>query len=283
MTKRCTLSDGTETWKEYTDSIISSLHIHLCCAYRSNLGSEWHCAQGGDSRSRLYYIHSGHGEIAHHGRKFILHPGNLYLIPANTPHSHFCDTLDISWCHFTALFHTGVSFFSIFTPEYELPGHNVAHIGEKFAEMVEKFRDDSMESVVARSGLLMQILSPFLSGISRKSFDNYTQRAERFSRALKTIEDNLCGELRINDLANLSGMSSAHFSREFTKIFGCPPAKYIIRRRIENAQLRLMQSDDTIETIGTELGFCDGFHFSKNFSKIVGLSPGRYRRLCHIP
>jgi AraC-like DNA-binding protein len=236
-----------------------------------------------DSRSRLYYVHAGHGTVVHHSRRFVLEPGMLYLIPSNTSHDHACESLDISWCHFTAIFHTGVSFFSIFEPEYVLSARNIPRVDEMFQELIENFKTDSVPSIVARTGILMQLLSPFLSGISSKSFNMHMQRAERFEQALNHIENNIGSDLRIDDLAKLCAMSNSCFSREFSKIFGTPPAKYITQRRIENGQLRLLQTQDTVETIGISLGFCDGFHFSKSFRKIVGLSPGRYRKLCRIP
>jgi len=278
-------SDGDIVWKEFRqENVLSSLHIHLYCAYRTQLERSWNSEQACDSRARLYLIHSGSGKILHHNHTFDLMPGHLYLIPANTLHGHSCsDGLDISWCHFTALFHTGVNLFNVFEPQYELPIDNIKHAEHMFNELANDFSDNSPSSIVLRTGLLLQLLAPFFGSISTKEFEAYDKRAERFQQVLHVIENSLSIPPTVPELASQAGMSTAYFSRTFSETFKMAPARYILRRRIENTQISLLQSEDTIETIGIENGFHDGFHFSKTFKRIVGLSPGRYRTLCRTP
>ena len=285
MQIRKTISDGRNSWKEFShNSILSSMHLHLCCAYRTKLNKSWNSEQASDSRARLYFVHSGSGKILHHDHTFDLKPGNLYLIPANTLHGHSCSkTLDMSWCHFTALFHTGINLFNIFQPQYELPVNNIKHTERLFNEITNDFKDDSPSLIVLRTGILLQLLAPFFASININEFETYNQQAERFQNVLRTIESNLNNPPTIPELAAFSGMSTAYFSRQFSKVFRLSPSKYILSRRIENAQIQLLQSKETIETIGLKTGFHDGFHFSKTFKKIVGLSPGRYRTLCRTP
>ncbi len=285
MGKRGTVSDGIFTWHEFDrDDLLSTLHVHVHCAYRSKLGPDWQCRRAHDTRGRLYFILGGEAEVRHHEQTFRLVPNRLYLIPASTPHDHSCsDSLDLFWCHFSATLHTEVGLFTNLTPAYELAPGRPSRTRQLFAEMVTNFDDDSPSAVVARSGILLQLLAPFFDTLDREAFETRNNMIRQLSRALSAIEKRLGEHLTVAELADYVHMSPSHFSRRFVETFGVSPSRYVMLRRVENAQVRLIQGNDTIDTIGTELGFADGFHFSKTFKRITGISPSRYRQLCHMP
>jgi AraC family transcriptional regulator len=66
--------------------------------------------------------------------------------------------------------------------------------------------------------------------------------------------------------------------RLFKKHMGVTPHEYILRRRMETAQLLLKHSTLSIKEIAERLVFSDQYHFSNYFKKCSGMSPSRFRK-----
>jgi len=82
----------------------------------------------------------------------------------------------------------------------------------------------------------------------------------------------------VDRLAAVSGVSEAHFARSFKRAFGIPPHRYLLTRRIEQANTLLR---DTALSI-TEIAFATGWEslgtFGRVFRDINGRSPSAMRR-----
>jgi AraC-like DNA-binding protein len=285
MWTRATKTDTVSSWQEFErDDLLATLHVHVFCAYRSRLGPAWSCQRSCDSRSRLYFVHGGAGELRHHDGVFRLRPGGLYLLPAGTPHDHRCQRrLDLSWCHFAATLHTGLDLFARMQVPFELRPAAAARVPDLFADLIRLYHDDSLGAVLRRSGLLLQLLALFLEQADMAAWNRWHTRAAAFAPALAEIERRLHEPIAIAELAQRLHRHPATFTRAFKAALGVAPHQYQLRRRIEAAQLALAQGDDKLETIGTGLGFGDAFHFSRVFKKITGLAPARYRELIRSP
>lgn len=69
-----------------------------------------------------------------------------------------------------------------------------------------------------------------------------------------------------------------YVARCMNKEYGCSPMEYLLRYRIEQSKLMLMQTDYTIARIAEEVGFNQAPYFSSCFLKSEGISPRRYRQ-----
>lgn len=77
------------------------------------------------------------------------------------------------------------------------------------------------------------------------------------------------------------GQSPETFRKRFARVFGCSPAKYLARMRINRACDLLAQPAATNRSVAESIGFCDEFYFARSFKKIIGMPPGVFRRqLC---
>ncbi len=72
--------------------------------------------------------------------------------------------------------------------------------------------------------------------------------------------------------------SQAYMVRLFKKHMGVTPHEYILRRRLETAQLLLRHSTLSIKEIAERLVFSDQYHFSNYFKKCFGVSPSQFRK-----
>jgi transcriptional regulator GlxA family with amidase domain len=78
-------------------------------------------------------------------------------------------------------------------------------------------------------------------------------------------------------LAQVSGVSAAHFARSFKEAFGLPPHRYLLTRRIERATALLRDADLSITQIAFRTGWKSLGTFGRTFRDVTGESPGAIR------
>jgi transcriptional regulator GlxA family with amidase domain len=81
----------------------------------------------------------------------------------------------------------------------------------------------------------------------------------------------------VERLANVSGVSEAHFARSFKKAFGVPPHRYLLTRRIERAKALLRDTDEAIIEIALQTGWNSLGTFGRVFRDVTGESPSELR------
>jgi transcriptional regulator GlxA family with amidase domain len=84
-------------------------------------------------------------------------------------------------------------------------------------------------------------------------------------------------EWPVERLARVSGVSAAHFAREFKNAFGVPPHRYLLTRRIERATSLLRETDLSITDIAFQTGWQSLGTFGRIFRDVTGESPGAMR------
>jgi transcriptional regulator GlxA family with amidase domain len=99
----------------------------------------------------------------------------------------------------------------------------------------------------------------------------------RLLRARNHMDRRYAEPLDVEELAALAYMSRAHFIREFKRVFGETPYRYLQRRRVERAMFLLRHTDTSVTEICMAVGFSSLGTFSRTFSEIVGRSPSAYR------
>lgn len=82
----------------------------------------------------------------------------------------------------------------------------------------------------------------------------------------------------VERLAQVSGVSEAHFARAFKQAFGIPPHRYLLTRRIERAMALLRDTDRPITDIAFDTGWASLGTFGRTFRDITGSSPSAVRQ-----
>lgn len=93
----------------------------------------------------------------------------------------------------------------------------------------------------------------------------------------EVVHANLYEDLKIEDLAFLSGLSLSSFKRKFNDVFGTSPNQFIKTKRLEKAKYLLETTDLRVSDIAYDSGFNDTGYFSKVFSQAYQSSPKEYR------
>jgi len=98
----------------------------------------------------------------------------------------------------------------------------------------------------------------------------------RLSRVLDYVESNLTQEITVDQLASVAALSRFHFSRMFKATTGCPPSRFIGRRRLELAKSLLVEGI-SIAQVARMCRFSSDSNFVRAFRRATGLTPAQYR------
>jgi AraC-like DNA-binding protein len=69
-----------------------------------------------------------------------------------------------------------------------------------------------------------------------------------------------------------------HFAAQFRAATGLRPHEYLLRRRVECAQQRLLSPNAAVIEVAVELGFQTQAHFTNVFKRFVGQPPHAWRQ-----
>lgn len=98
-------------------------------------------------------------------------------------------------------------------------------------------------------------------------------------RALRFIAGNLENPITLADVARAAHLSEFHFHRVFHAVVGEPVGRFITRRRLEHAALRLAYDPDrSITDVALSSGYSSASNFTKAFTAHFGCSPSQVRQ-----
>ncbi|TCM54431.1 AraC family transcriptional regulator [Rhizobium sp. PP-F2F-G48] len=97
-------------------------------------------------------------------------------------------------------------------------------------------------------------------------------------RATDFIETHCLRGIRLEELADLTGLSQSHFSQAFKASTGMPPHQWQMKARIERAKTLLVARTASLSEVAAITGFADQAHFTRAFRKMSGTTPGRWLR-----
>ena len=83
----------------------------------------------------------------------------------------------------------------------------------------------------------------------------------------------------VSEMAELRGLSTAQFRREFLARTGMLPKHYIEQTKLRQAAADVANTLHPLALIAKRFGYHDAFHFSRRFKAIIGLPPTEYRKL----
>lgn len=113
--------------------------------------------------------------------------------------------------------------------------------------------------------------------VTRQSTDIYATNDKYISIVLQYIHQNANNKISISDLNQLVPLSRRLLESRFKQVTGIPIYTYLMNLRIDKFAQRLLESNDSIIEIASEMNFLDYKNFSRQFKKIKGCTPSSYR------
>lgn len=112
------------------------------------------------------------------------------------------------------------------------------------------------------------------SFIQSSDSDIYSKRIQKVK---DYISNNYAETIKLEELAEMVGLTATSFSRFFRKLTGQTVSDYILDARLGNAIRNLVDTDKTISEICYEAGFNNLSNFNRLFKKKKGCCPQEFR------
>lgn len=101
---------------------------------------------------------------------------------------------------------------------------------------------------------------------------------KKMNKALDYIENNLNGEIHLEEAAKRACCSSFNFQRMFSFIADVSLAEYIKRRRLSQAAMELLTTKEKVIDVAVKYGYESPVSFARAFYAIHGMNPSEVRK-----
>jgi len=231
----------------------------------------------------LIYCVQGEGYFEINESRYEIIPDYFFILPAHIPHKYGANSDNpwtIYWVHFTG---TKASDYWNFLldnsdtvmPIFLAPNNDRIVIFEDIMTHIEmSFNDDNMVYANTR-------FAYFLTTFKSSVFSPNSQRIDdpdSISRVINYMREHLTEMLTLEQLAEVAGMSTSHFSAVFRQKVQSSPIQFFTVLKIQQACRLLEYSTLRIKEIAYQIGYSDPYHFSRVFTTVMGISPRDFRK-----
>ena len=213
---------------------------------------------------RFYRTLTPGAKILFENREYILGVDHVILIPPNLAYASFSDQpFSQLYMHFTWDLDTVIRHPVVLPVKDDI---RTVSDAENFFACDKSFFPVKMYA----------LLLSYLAELAKQPLLEKRRIDPRILQAVHLMEKNF--RSRNSEIAYAVHMSCDAFQRLFKREMGISSRKYLISRRMENAQSLLMNSSQTIHEIALDSGFSDRYQFTKAFTAFFKISPGSYRK-----
>ncbi|HDX7132834.1 TPA: AraC family ligand binding domain-containing protein [Clostridioides difficile] len=92
------------------------------------------------------------------------------------------------------------------------------------------------------------------------------------------LENNYAEHIVLDELSTIAGMNKCSLLRNFTKLKGITPYRYLENIRVNKAKKLLEKGVEPIDA-AIQTGFVDQSHFTNFFKNFIGLTPKQYQNI----
>lgn len=285
-------------YRYYMNIPIESLNFQMLNVGFARHNGDWNWKNVVSPFTRIYLVTEGQAKLIFPDKEVELKPQHMYIIPAHTMHSYECTG---KFCHYYLHFYEGFKketdifdFYEfpvdvdadaldepIFSnickrhPEAELPASDPSsydYMG-KFIDYVHRYNNLPLDVKLELRGSMLLLFSRFV----KKAKPRIWTQDKRLAEVLSYIHNNIYSVIDIDTLASIACVTKSHFIRLFVRTIGMPPMQYIIRKKIDRAELMLITEEMPIKEIAYNLGYNDHSYFIRLFKKTTGVTPFVYR------
>ncbi len=153
-------------------------------------------------------------------------------------------------------------------------------LAHQLLSLIELLRDQRPGGAAHDGRLSASLLSSFALALGRRhgvQASALPQNGGIAPRQLKTllawVQEHLETPLTVEAMAARTGLSTAHFSREFKRSMGVTPWAYVIELRLQAAH-DLLKQGQAVGDVAHRCGFADQSHLSRAMRARYGQSPG---------
>lgn len=153
---------------------------------------------------------------------------------------------------------------------YNVDKELVYNVSDYYINQISKITnpDDALN-------FLEELTGAFFELAQKKRLVTYSFRIER---SLQYIDQKLYSPITLDEVAAAVSVTPQYLTTLFREETGMTLYQYIRNRKIDEAKMLLLYSDDSITTIASALGFSSNAHFSAAFKSVTGDTPSHFRK-----
>jgi AraC-like DNA-binding protein len=263
-----------EFWKRVYRQSVDELHFH--------------------NFLEIAYCNYGDGQVIFQNRSATEYSdGTLTIIPQNIPHavwsygdiSNYWEFLFIDIETFLTDAYSDDLVFAhelisrIDKKAYVLKADEHQKILESVMTLMSEKRNPSEFNTEIEKCLVHTLLLRIagLTPYETAEADHPKKQRKAIVKALEYVNGRYMEPIKINTLAEACHISETHFRRLFQETIHMTPVDYINFVRIQKACEFLKTTNDSIEYIGTRVGFVSQSTFIRNFNRFVGVAPHKWK------
>ena len=264
------------------------------------LGSGWEIHYGEDTGDTLHfhnlfefgYCYRGAGHLMITEKEYRYKGGCYTAIPANIPHTTVSDPGQI--CKWEFLFVDLDTFIVEEMRDFRVDTDEILRVvnrhgtmktmvhhprlGQLIRMLIEECRAKDAYYEESIKGHLRAVVVELLRLSEERELRKRSTRYEKYiERALDYISRHYQEDIRIEELADASGLSESHFRRAFEESIHMRPVEYLNMTRIDKACELLLREDVAMTDVAHRVGFQTASSFNRNFKRLTGSTPLQWK------
>lgn len=218
-------------------------------------------------RWALMYKYTGKTAYTCNGKRYLCDAGTVLLVPRGCTYE---------WCSLEGGWFASLEFDSELTCEDILPFPAPADFDQAMQALEHQWRHGGAYARMTCTRDIYTILLKLFKA-SAKLYSS-SGRQQKIQPAVDYMIDHFSENIKNDDLAEMTGMSTVYFRKVFTESYGMSPIAYLHALRIKRAREMLKSDYGSITNVAAALGYTSVYDFSRSFKKHTGLSPSAYIR-----
>ena len=256
------------------------------------LGPSFHVSHHWHEEMEIVYVYEGPLHLTIENKAYIGRSGDIFIV--NPREIHQMDVNEGGVRYGTLLFSVNALLFQDndeTTRKYLQPlflsevmfSHTLPDslLREKLFDCIIEIVKLNKEKVPAyrfgTKALLLQILFLLFNAHMEKSHITSHKNSTLNREIISYIGENYTSDLTLANIADTFHMSYKYFSRYFKNTFQTTLSEYVMKLRLERAELLLSSTEMSITEISMQSGFNNISFFIRSFKKAYSMTPLQYR------
>jgi AraC family transcriptional regulator of arabinose operon len=257
----------------------SSIDLYLSTCGMQNCIPSHSFGPGIRTEYLLHFIMDGKGYYKVRGKVHTLKKGDFFLIWPNSQIYYEADKKN-PWSYVWVGFQ-GVKAASYLNHAGLDADHLIGHLPDvslifTFVQQMMWSRQLTISNELKRDSMLYQILAALIDNHYQvlPKEDKYEYPYSVYvNQAMDYISIHYNESVKINDIAAYIGIDRSYLTQVFKKEIQISPQEYLIKYRMDQAEILLRDKNIKIKSVAQAVGYNDALTFSKMYKKIKGINP----------
>ncbi|MFA9593857.1 AraC family transcriptional regulator [Citrobacter telavivensis] len=270
-----------ENWYRESEDFSTLVNYRVLRAGHILTGANFHIQRQSVVGHELIFCLKGKGVICLENKKYEVKEGSLVWLPVRFPHEHFPDSADpweILWLRIDGSKMDNIMNFLnvLHQPVFEF--ESPAEITDIYHQLFCLMKSHTLVADAHCDLLCSKLIYTLLESRSHENESSPVITHRGLGRLIYQIHSHYNDEWDIDKFMLYCQVSKSQLFRLFQETFNQSPLRWLKNYRLSQARRLLVETDATIGSIASQVGYHDQLHFSREFHRAVGVSPSEFRR-----